>query len=216
MRKIALAGIAGIVIGAMVSEAAAGTLTAGSPAHPQGVRLTTSFGWQGYSPADRPMVTRIDLWFPRGSVYNGARYPMCSVHKLNAFGPSACPKGSIMGSGTGTAFADTTISRPTITVVNGGANVVYLYTVLNNPARVQEAVIGHITRLSGMFAYHLSATIPQDLQVVAGVPIKLSYLTITAGRGTWLALTSPPAGIKVVTTYDTGASNSYMLYVGDS
>ena len=227
MRRIAIVGFAGALLGlagaaalaspatptVIVREAAAGSLRAGSPSHPQGIRLTTSFGWQGFSPADRPTITRIDLWFPRGSLYNGARYPTCSLRKLDALGPSGCPRGSIMGNGTGSAFADTTITRPTITVVNGGADAVYFYTVLNNPARVQEAVVGHITRLSGPFAYHLSATIPGNLLVVAGVPIKLSYLTITAGRESWLALTSPPAGIKVTTTYDTGATTSYTLLV---
>ena len=227
MSKTALAAIAGVLLGAAGAlaaassasqritgpEAGAASLNSGSRAHPRGVRLTTSFGWQGYGPADRPTVTRIDLWFPRGSVYNGARYPVCALRKLNALGPAGCPRGSIMGSGTGTAYADTTITRPSITVVNGGADAVYLYTVLNNPARVQEAVVGHITRPAGRFAYHLSATIPQNLLLVAGVPIKLSSITVTAGRGSWLALNSPPAGVEAVTTYDTGATTSYTLWV---
>jgi hypothetical protein len=227
MSKIALAAIAGVLVGVAGAvatassaspriggpEAAVASLNSGSQAHPRGVRLTTSFGWQGYSPADRPTVKRIDLWFPRGSVYNGARYPVCALRKLNALGPSGCPRGSIMGSGTGTAYADTTITRPAITVVNGGANAVYLYTVLNNPARVQEAVVGHITRLGGRFAYHLSATIPENLLLVAGVPIELSEITITAGRGSWLALTSAPAGVEATTTYTSGATTSYTLWV---
>lgn len=63
---------------------------------------------------------------------------------------------------------------------------------LNNPARVQEPVAGSVTRLRGNFAYHLSTTIPQNLRVVAGVPIKFVALTVTAGRGDWLALSAPP------------------------
>jgi hypothetical protein len=193
----------------------AAALTAGSPARPQGVRLTVSFGWQGYGAANQPMVTGFDLWFPRDSVYNGARYPHCAEPLLASRGPTGCPKGSIMGSGTGTAYADTTITHPKITVVNGGATAVYFYTVLNNPARVQEPVVGHITRLHGKFAYRLSATIPQNLRIVAGVPIKLSSLTITAGRGKWLAITGAPAGIRVQTGYEGGASTSYLLWVQD-
>jgi hypothetical protein len=229
VRKLAAAGIAGVLAGVGGSAALASlptpkvpvahavrALTAGSPRHPQGVRLTTTFGWHGLSPDAQPMVTNLDLWFPRGSVYNGARYPSCSVQTLDARGPGGCPKGSIMGSGTGTADADTTVTRPHITVVNGGASVVYFYTVLNNPARVQEPVVGHITRLHGQFTYHLSATIPENLRVVAGVPIKLTDLTITAGRGTWLATTNSPAGIKVQTGYDNGATTSYQVWVQDS
>jgi hypothetical protein len=227
MRRFALTALAGAIVGASAVAALASTapalrarlaaapLTAGSPQHPQGLRLRMTFGWQGYNPGNQPMVTRIDVWFPRGSVYNGARYPKCSVRTLDAAGPSGCPKGSIMGSGTGTATADTNITRPQITVVNGGADVVYFYTVLNNPARVQQPVIGHIARLSGEFVYHLSATIPQNLRVVAGVPIKLTSLDVTAGRGQWLATTNSPAGIKIQTTYDSGATTSNMVWVQD-
>ena len=118
-----------------------------------------------------------------------------------------------MGSGTATAFADTVPTRPTITVVNGGARTVYFYTVLNNPAHVQVPVVGHITRAGGDFTYRLSATIPPNLQVVAGVPIKYSSLNITAGRGTWLSLTSPPAGLKVLTKFSDGTTISAMVWV---
>ncbi len=229
MRKLALTGMAGLLLGAGAAAAlassgrpqivvarAAAALSAGSPRHPQGVRLAVTFGWGGLTPATQPTVTNLDLWFPRGSQYNGARYPICSIHVLDSAGPSGCPKGSVMGSGTGVAYADTVITKPTFTLVNGGANVVYFYTVLNNPARVQEPVIGHITRVSGNFAYHLSVTIPENLQVVAGVPIELTSLNVTAGRGTWLALTAPPAGVKVQTTFNNGFVVSNLVYVQDS
>jgi hypothetical protein len=228
MRKLALAGIVGMLVGAGGAVALASSisstvavkptaayLSAGSPEHPQGVRLAMSFGWQGLSPASQPQVTKLDLWFPRGTVYNGALFRTCSLRVLDADGPQGCPKASIMGSGIGTAYADTVITRPTMTVVNGGARAVYFYTVLNNPARVQEPVIGHLTRLTGDFSYHLSVTIPRNLQIVAGVPIKLTYLHISAGRGTWLATTAPPAGIKVVTTFSSGATTSNLVWVGD-
>ena len=88
--------------------------------------------------------------------------------------------------------------------------------MLNNPARVQTPVVGHLTRVHGNFVYHLSATIPQILQVVAGVPIKLTDLHITAGKGKWLELTSAPAGVKVVFTFDNGATESTMIYLQNS
>jgi hypothetical protein len=195
---------------------AAGVLTPGTPRHPQGVKVRVNFAWHGLSASSQPVLTNLDIWFPRGSLYNGARYPRCSVRTLDARGPGGCPKGSIMGHGSGVAFADTTISRPTITVVNGGANFVYFYTILNNPARVQEAVIGHITRTRGDFTYHLSTTIPENLRIVAGVPIRLTDLNVTAGHGTWLAITGPPAGIKVTTTFDTGQTTSTLVLAQDS
>jgi hypothetical protein len=226
MRRFPFAGVAGMLAGvvgavALLSSATPGVkvaparFVAGSPSHPQGVKLAMTLGWQGLSPDKQPMVTKVDVWFPSGTRYNGARYPKCSLRVLGAAGPKGCPKTSIMGSGTGSAFADTVVTHPKITVVNGGASAVYFYTVLNNPARVQTPVIGHITRLRGRFAYHLSATIPPILRVVAGVPIKLTELQISAGRGTWLATTAPPAGIKIVTTFSTGARISSLALVSD-
>ena len=226
MRKLALAGIAGMLIGGAAVAAAASSavhavgvsvardrLSAGSPSHPQGVKLTTALSWEGLKPGNAPTINRIDLWFPTGTRYNGASYPSCSYARLNAAGPSACPKDSIMGSGTATAFADTVVTRPRITVVNGGKDRVYFYTVLNNPARVQVPVIGQVTRLPGMWAYHLSATIPPRLLVVAGVPIRFTALQVSAGRGTWLAVTAPPSGIKIVTSFSDGTKITGMVGV---
>jgi hypothetical protein len=225
-RNLALALVAGAVVGAVATIAIASSKTAtvtvrnaaaplspGSPRHPQGVRLTMALGWHQASTANQPTITKIDVWFPRGALYNGGRYPSCSEQVLAALGPVRCPKGSIMGSGTATAFADTVPTRPRITVVNGGARTVYFFTVLNNPAHVQVPVVGHITRAGGDFTYRLSATIPPNLQVVAGVPIKYTSLQITAGRGTWLSLTSPPAGLKVLTTFSDGTTISAMVWV---
>jgi hypothetical protein len=225
VRKLALAGIAGMLIGGAAVAAVASSsaqvttvpvrLDAGSPTHPQGVKLTTALSWDKLKPGSAPTINKIDLWFPTGTRYNGARYPSCSYARLNAAGPSACPKDSIMGSGVATAFADTVVTRPRITVVNGGADRVYFYTVLNNPARVQVPVVGQITRLAGRFAYHLSATIPPRLLVVAGVPIRFTALRVSAGRGTWLATTAPPAGIKIVTSFSDGTKITGFVWVQD-
>jgi hypothetical protein len=218
MRKVAAAGVVAITlaIGTAVALASLTTTRAPAPLKPGGVKLTTTFGWGGLSRVRAPIVTGFDLWFPTGSQYNGARYPSCSVSKLDAGGPAACPKGSIMGSGSGVAYADKAITRPTMTVVNGGAKEVLFYVVMDNPARIRKTVIGHITRVSGKFAYHLSAVIPKELRVVAGVPIKLTSLKITAGRGKWLAITSAPAGIEVDTSYSTGFKTSALVWVQNS
>ena len=160
---------------------------AGTPAHPQGVRLNVAIKLgipNDYAP---PLVDTIDVWFPRGSVFNADRYPVCSARTLARIGPSGCPRASIMGSGLGVARADTTFTYPRITVVNAGPREVFFYTVLTNPARVQEPVRGIVTKLSGRWAYRLHVVIPQNLRVVAGVPIVLQSLRIDAGRGDWLA-----------------------------
>lgn len=222
MRKIGLMGAVVAACAAMLGGVAlaggrsGGPLTAGTRAHPQGLKLQMTFGWTGLNEANQPLVTGIDVWFPQGSQYNATKYPRCSVATLDRRGPAGCPRGSIMGHGGGVAYADNTLTRPRITVVNGGPKAVYFYTVLNNPARVQEPVVGHITRLHGRFTYHLSATIPQNLRVVAGVPIKLTSLNVTAGRAKWLATTDAPGGIRIMTTFDNGLHTSYEVWVHDS
>lgn len=182
---------------------------AGTPKHPQGVKLTTNFQWQKLGALKQPIVTKFIVWFPKGSLYQGGKFPSCSKSKI-AKGPSACPKASIMGSGSGTAYASTSTTHPKITVVNGGAKTIYFYTVLNNPARVRKAVVGTLSKSSGQFAYQLSVPIPKELQVVAGTPIELTNLKVTAGKGAWLATTACPGGkwpFKVVTDFVANNSN---------
>jgi hypothetical protein len=168
---------------------------AGTPAHPQGVRLDVRIDIGipvNYNP---PLVQEIDTWFPKGGLYNGGRYPTCSEQRLSAFGPFACPK-AVMGHGTGVARADTNFTYPQITVVNGGQHKVFFYTVLNNPARVQSPVPGTIIKLSGRWSYELKVAIPKVLQIVAGVPIVLQSLHIVAGHGDWIATTYCPPSRK--------------------
>jgi hypothetical protein len=88
VRKLALAGIAGMLTGAAIVAAVASSaatvsavparLAVGSPSHPQGVKLTTILSWEGLTPGNAPTINKIDLWFPTGTRYNGASYPSCS------------------------------------------------------------------------------------------------------------------------------------------
>jgi hypothetical protein len=77
VRKLALAGIAGMLIGGAVVAAVASSaatvsavparLTLGSPTHPQGVKLTTALSWERLTPGNAPTINKIDLWFPTGT-----------------------------------------------------------------------------------------------------------------------------------------------------
>jgi hypothetical protein len=191
---------------------------AGTPADPQGVQLDVRIKIAIPVNYEPPLVQQIDVWFPKGGLYNGDRYPTCSYETLNAFGPSACNRQSIMGHGGGVARADTQLTYPTITVVNGGQHTVFFFTVLNNPARVQSPVRGTITKLSGRWSYRLHVVIPRVLQVVAGVPIVLQTLHIAAGRGDWIATTSCPPSHRwdyhAVTQFNNGQTIVTNGYVG--
>jgi len=186
---------------------------AGTKKKPKGVNLTFKTTWTTPEQFEPPIIQRGTAFFPKGSLYNGKKYPKCSLSRLNRKGPTGCPKGSIMGKGTGSAFADTVITRPKITVVNGGAKNVWLYTVLNNPARVQTGVPGKVTKLSGnpKYGYRMEFTVPQVLQVVAGVPIQLRDLTFKVGKKDWLATVSCPKDKKwrygLETKFDNGGTS---------
>jgi hypothetical protein len=45
--------------------------------------------------------------------------------------------------------------------------------------------------------------------------IKLTYLHTIAGSGTWLVMTAPPAGIKILTTFSNGATIWCLALVAD-
>jgi hypothetical protein len=229
MRKflIPTAGVIAIGVATVaVAQAPSTTITAqttvtpnkaGTKAHPQGVKLTFKGKFETPPDVDRPIIQSGTVFIPKGGLYNGGKYPKCSAATLGHGGPSACPAHSIMGSGSGDALADTVHTTPKITVVNGGANKIFFWTVLQNPARVQAAVPATITKQSGKWAYKVTFTVPQSLQIVAGIPITLNTLTVTAGGKSyakdWLATTSCPSTKKWAysSTFDlsTGGSITY-------
>jgi hypothetical protein len=173
---------------------------AGTKKKPKGVKLTFSVHWETAADLDKPVVQTADVLFPKGSLYNGAKYAKCAQSVMERGSVKQCPPKSIMGTGSGTAYADTVLTTPKITVVNGGGSKVFLFTVLTNPARVAKPVPGTITKMSGKWAYKLHLVVPPSLQVVAGVPIALRDIKIAAGAKSyakdWLATTSCPSGGK--------------------
>jgi hypothetical protein len=213
MRKL-VALVAGLTMGAIlvapsVAQAPVTTVTvdakvtpskAGTKRNPRGVTLSGNIRWESEAGIEPPIVTAFDILISKGGVFNGGKYPKCAEALINRRGPGACPRKSIMGSATGVALADTEITRPKVTFVNGGARRICFYTVLTNPARVRTCVPGRITKLSGnpKWSYRVKITVPEVLQVVAGVPIALRSIQWTAGgkpyAKDWIATTSCPKG----------------------
>jgi hypothetical protein len=184
---------------------------AGTPKKPQGVKLSGKISWTSEAGVEPPIITDFDILISKGGVFNGGKYPKCSQAVLNRSGPDACPKKSIMGTATGVALADDVITKPKVTFVNGGAKNICFYTVLTNPARVRACVPGVITKLRGdpKWGYRLKISVPEVLQVVAGVPIALRSIKWESGyrpwARDWIATTSCPKnnrwGFEVETFY---------------
>lgn len=171
---------------------------AGTPSRPQGVVINAS-GMVDVPPDTAMAVVRsFDVWLPKGWVYKGAKHPVCALATLNAKGPAACPSESIMGRGElgrhDPGIFYPAVVRRNLTVVNGGANKMYFHVVLQNPARVQAAFPGTVTKVnSSRWSYRLHADNPSSLQVVSGIPVTLNYLNAAHfGRGDWIATTSCP------------------------
>jgi hypothetical protein len=186
---------------------------AGTPKHPQGINIDVKSTIDTPRDYDPPLAQTVDVWISKGGNYNGGKYPTCSPQSMDRRGIGVCPKKSIMGHGTGKADADGVASIPDITVVNGGANAVHFYTVLQHPARVQKTVSASITKLkSGPWGYKAHASIPRSLQIVAGIPLRVESLHVNAGYKSyakdWIVTTMCPASHKwkyhVEVSYETG------------
>jgi hypothetical protein len=172
----------------------------GSKAKPQGHKISAKITVTTAGDVDHPIVQSGDVFFPKGSLYQGQKFTSCKKAVLSRSGPDGCPAKSIMGKGSGSANADTVEAGPKVVIINGGKNLVWFYTTLQRPARVRAAIAGKLTPQSGQWAYKLHFVVPDSLQVVAGIPITLNNLTASAGFKSWakqwLATTSCGAGNK--------------------
>jgi hypothetical protein len=173
---------------------------AGTKKKPQTVGLNINAKWQTSGPdgENKPIVQKVIIDFPKGSLYNGGKVAKCSASQLARKTPqAACPK-AIMGTGTGSAWADTAEAGPKFTLVNGGAKQIFLYTTLQNPAAIAAPVPGSVVKYKG--GYRLTMTIPKTLQVVAATPISLRSVNIktnaAAKKAGWLQTTSCPSNKK--------------------
>ena len=188
---------------------------AGTKSNPQGVKLSGTVKWTSEAGVEPPIVTAATAYIGKGGTYNGGKYPKCSKKTLQTK-PGNCPKKSIMGAGSGSAFADTVITRPKVVFYNGGAQWMYLYTTLFNPAFVQEPVPAKISKVGGKWNYKVRITVPENLQIVAGVPIALRDFKYSLGgkkyAKDYITTTSCPKGNK----YDFQLETEYLYSDGST
>jgi hypothetical protein len=167
---------------------------------PRPVTLDVHLRWDQQKDENRGTLQRLTMLFPRGAVYNGGRTPACRQETVVRRGVAGCPKASVVGRGFALADADLAPTRPTITVVNGGAKIVWFVVQMSNPANVTEAIPGRIRRVGGRWSYDLTVDIPGTLQVVAATPIFVKEMTVRAGKGDWIAVTRAPTAVSTTTT----------------
>ncbi len=183
----------------IVSTAKATPNKAGTPKHPQGMSVTASGRLIVEPGFDPPVVTGIEILVGKGLVWNGGKYVKCSKRALDRRGPKGCPRTSIMGSAVATGMADTVPARLKLVFVNGGTDRTFAYATLDNPARVKETLVVTSTKLSSSTWGHREAVrVPETLQVVAGVPVRLTSIKFKIGgkpyAKEYIASTSCPRG----------------------
>jgi hypothetical protein len=194
----------------IVSTAKATPSKAGTAKHPQGISVTAHAQLITPTDMDPPIVERVEILVGKGLIWNDGKYTKCSKQILDRRGPGGCPRTSLMGSATATGMADTTAARVDMLIFNGGENRKFVYATLNNPARVRETLIVESSKLSGSGAWGHRETIrvPPSLQIVAGIPLRLTKVTMQIGGKSYakdfVASTSCPQGgwkYQVTTNY---------------
>lgn len=171
---------------------------AGTPSHPRGIEIDARATITAQDGTTTPLMPRsIDVWLPKGWGYDGAGHPTCALTVLTSRGPTGCPPRSIIGRGELghhlEGDGDTTFSHRNLTIINGGLNRVYLWVVLSDPARVHGAVVGTIAKLnSSQWSYRLHVAIPRGLQVVASIPVAVTFFTMRVRSSTWIVTTNCP------------------------
>jgi hypothetical protein len=183
----------------IVSTAKATPKNAGTSKDPQGLSIAAAARLIVEPGFDPPIVTGIDILVGKGLVWNGEKYTKCSKRALDRQGPKGCPRTSIMGAATATGMADTVPAHVKVVFLNGGADRRYAYATLDNPARVQETLVVKVTKLNSSKWDHREAIrVPKTLQVVAGVPIRLTSIRFKIGgkpyAKEYIASTSCPRG----------------------
>jgi hypothetical protein len=171
---------------------------AGTKRDPRGMKIQATAKVTSESGFERPIVTGVDLLIGPGLAWNTGTAAKCSKRVLDREGPKGCPKHSIVGRATGTAYADTIITHPDIVLINAGPKRHLAYVTLYRPALVKETVPIKVTKLTGKWEHRESFTVPESLRVVAGVPIQVSSIRMSVGGKSYaekyIASTSCPKG----------------------
>ncbi len=165
------------------SQAKISPAKAGTPKKPRGIQLTGKMTFRTVTQGiESPIVTGGDIMIAKGAQWNGGKYRKCSGALMRrAQGTERCPKGSIVGSGFGVAYADQVDAAPDVVFVNGGKSTLWAFTTLYNPAIVQEPIQLSIKKQRGKWAYKASFRVPKVLQIIGGVPVTLRSFNYKIG-----------------------------------
>jgi hypothetical protein len=140
------------------------------------------------------------IHFQKGYKLNYRLFPKCDRAKLESRGPSACPRGSKVGTGSATADATPVVSTPvsaTITAFIGKKKNTYLiYAVpqLGLPVILEGT---YRNAPSGPYGYSLDVSIPLVATLPGQPPATLVFFKIATGAKTTIKRKRKVGGKKL-------------------
>ena len=140
-----------------------------------------------------PIMNKVQINFQKGGKFNGKKFPKCTTQILLSKGPSGCPKGSKIGSGTGVGYAKPVVTDPVngkLTIFNGGSQILVFVLPDLGPTFVTPCTV------SG--GYNLTCNIPPIKTLpsapdaaVGTVKTKTKALTIKKGKKKFALIVTP-------------------------
>ena len=174
MRKYLIAAVAALSV-----LAAVGVASAQDPGADMTVKVTPKNAGTKAKPKDSVITleivnkdfsqtaSRLEIWIPKAVKIDNKAAKKCSVAKLGAGGPSACPKGSQIGSGTADARAgvNTSANPPVlpfkVTAFATGNSSIAFYLQQTNGSIVAVAP-AKVKKASGKYSAKLDVAIPEE------------------------------------------------------
>jgi hypothetical protein len=178
---VAVVGLLATAALAAVGVKFTSTFSPAKAAKPTGVGVN----FEASDPAAEqpPIMNKIVINFQKGGKFNGSKFPKCTTAILNSKGPSGCPKGSKIGSGTGVGYAKPVVTDPVngkLTIFNGGNQILVFVLPDLGPTFVTPCKVSA--------GYNLTCTVPPIKTLpsapdasVGTVKTKTKALTIKKG-----------------------------------
>src|SRR3954469_10730996 len=169
----------GTVLTASTSPSKKGTLK-----RPVGVKIHARFDTQPAQQGQPGFATKQTIvHLPKGLRFHLDRFKHCSEATLNASGPTACPSGSQIGTGSATGLALGQTENLTVTAFNGqGSKQLLLYVQGSTPLQINSTIVGTLKSDTGKYGNKLDVAIPPNLQQpLTGVFATLTKFDTTIG-----------------------------------
>lgn len=152
-------------------------------------------------------LTKAVLNFTYGAKLNGSLFPSCSADMIRNH--KACPKGSLIGTGTGLGALADAQEPITLQLYNGPRGKSITFRIKGErPAVIDVPFDAPLqTFNSGLYNYRLTVPVPEILQRIAGVEVSLDHLNVKVGatrkvngrkRGYVETLICPPGALVVI------------------